>query len=503
MLNILIIGRLFVLMIMSLVNEDVLWLEPLFFQNHFNMVETTFSYQMSPSYASSSNSSSSVLLPIDKMKESSFARAFSTQEPIPVLLWSVRIIGGLLIVIGGIGNTLSALTLSRKKLRAQVTSIYLIALALSDLGNVFFSVLNFYLIRLNPDQNMRLYSNVACKLHMFFTYYFINLSPTLLVAVSVQRYLAIAKHHYSKRHCTVKNAYMIIGLICLISVFIQLHWGIFYEIILMPTNTNAILSNRTITYYRACNVSTDHRIYFWFRSNMLGYIQWFFFTLCPFVTMLVLNSLILQVIASARRIQQRINQKNQRKKAKQRNMTIMLLSVSCVFILLTAPASTFMAFSHLFKNLHGPNFRSIWTIFSLIYYANTAANFLLYFLTADVFRQELRVMILSLPGCSRLFSANCRNGGGNPGGGGIDIGVGFIAAATVAVGKNQLTTLPLLNPQPDYDGQESLGTKTTDYQKYNGSNQMNSSTRFNDSRSIKTKDVNDPDEGSNDEDSPL
>ena len=128
------IGRLFVLMIMSLVNEDVLWLEPLFFQNHFNMVETTFRYQMSPSSASSSNSSSSVLMPIGKIKESSLARAFSMQESFPVLLWSVRIIGGLLIVIGGIGNTLSALTLSRKKLRAQVTSIYLIALALSDLG---------------------------------------------------------------------------------------------------------------------------------------------------------------------------------------------------------------------------------------------------------------------------------------------------------------------------------------------------------------------------------
>jgi len=58
-------------------------------------------------------------------------------QPI-VLKWCVRIIGGLLIVIGGIGNTLSALTLSRKKLRAQVTSIYLIALALSDLGKIDF-----------------------------------------------------------------------------------------------------------------------------------------------------------------------------------------------------------------------------------------------------------------------------------------------------------------------------------------------------------------------------
>ena len=47
-------------------------------------------------------------------------------------------------------------------------------------------------------------------------------------------------------------------------------------------------------------------------------------------------------------------------------------------------------------------------MFSLIYYANTAANFLLYFLTANVFRQELKVMILSLPGCSKIVPEHLR-----------------------------------------------------------------------------------------------
>jgi uncharacterized membrane protein (DUF485 family) len=251
---------------------------------------------------------------------------------------------------------------------------------------------------------MRLYSGIACKLHIFFTYYFINLSPTLLVAVSVQRYLSIAKHHYSKKYCTVRNAYIVIGSICFLSLFFQLHWPIFYELQMVPIKQISTTSlNRTPLYRPVCNISTTNPTYVWFRSNILGYIQWFCFTLCPFMIMLVLNSLILRVIASARRLQKRMNQKNERKKAKQRNMTIMLLSVSCVFILLTAPASTFMAFGHIFKNLHGPRSQSLWTMFSLIYYANTAANFLLYFLTANVFRQELRVMISTIPGCSKIF----------------------------------------------------------------------------------------------------
>ncbi|CAF0974326.1 unnamed protein product [Adineta ricciae] len=115
---------------MSIINADVLWLAPLFISRNTTMTETTFSYQLAsltPAFNLSLTSAPSSAF-------SSKSIVLSHQNQLPLLKWSVRIIGGLLIIIGGIGNTLSALTLSRKKLRAQVTSIYLIALALSDLG---------------------------------------------------------------------------------------------------------------------------------------------------------------------------------------------------------------------------------------------------------------------------------------------------------------------------------------------------------------------------------
>lgn len=332
---------------------------------------------------------------------------------------------------------------------------------------MFFSVLNFYLVRLDPNRNMRLYSNLSCKLHIFFTYYFINLSPTLLVAVSVQRYLAIAKHHYSRKHCTVRNAYIVIGIICLISFFIELHWGMFYELRLFPLKP--ISANRSVTFRRVCNISSNYPTYLWFRSNILGYIQWFFFTLCPFVIMLVLNCLILNVIASARRIQQHQNQKNKRKKAKQRNLTIMLLSVSCVFILLTAPASTFMAFGHLFRNLHGHRSQSLWTMFSLIYYTNTAANFLLYFLTANVFRQELRVMLSSFPGCSKLLQERISLLPNNT----IMSGGAHLAT----VGKTQITTNPMVTTATVLGDDENNNNNGLINRKHTGKNSLTISSR--------------------------
>jgi hypothetical protein len=116
----------FLLLIMPVINEDVLWLEPLvLLETNSTLIDTTLAYQRQPSVSSMSlvNNSTSIA-----------AAALRSTDHLAILKWSVRIIGGLLIIVGGIGNTLSALTLSRKKLRAQVTSIYLIALALSDLG---------------------------------------------------------------------------------------------------------------------------------------------------------------------------------------------------------------------------------------------------------------------------------------------------------------------------------------------------------------------------------
>lgn len=135
------LARLLSLLTMSIVNEDVLWLEPLFFDNNFTLMETEFNNQFV-----SSNMSSSSSISLLSTSVTTLASVLSQHNRFPILKWFVRIIGGLLIVIGGIGNTLSALTLSRKKLRAQVTSIYLIALALSDLGLCF--SIDFVFIRL-------------------------------------------------------------------------------------------------------------------------------------------------------------------------------------------------------------------------------------------------------------------------------------------------------------------------------------------------------------------
>jgi hypothetical protein len=89
-------------------------------------------------------------------------------------------------------------------------------------------------------------------------------------------------------------------------------------------------------------------------------------------------------------------------------------------------------------------------MFSLIYYANTAANFLLYFLTANVFRQELRVMILSLPGCSKIIPENSRLLQTNT----LTAGTGKLTG----VAKTQLTSIPMVTSAIlPYDDEKTNG----------------------------------------------
>ena len=109
----------------------MIWLLPLFIDNGNKVIKTTLSYQIVPFSLPSNTSLSTISI---LTESSSMNTVVSNEKHFSLLKWSVRVIGCLLIIVGGIGNILSALTLRRKKLRIQVTSIYLIALALSDLG---------------------------------------------------------------------------------------------------------------------------------------------------------------------------------------------------------------------------------------------------------------------------------------------------------------------------------------------------------------------------------
>jgi hypothetical protein len=83
---------------------------------------------------------------------------------------------------------------------------------------------------------------------------------------------------------------------------------------------------------------------------------------------------------------------------KEKQITIMLLTISISFILLTLPYSAFELLRKLNVNYKWLKNRNVMRAFMLLIDINHATNFILYCLTAKRFRNELKTII-----CAKLY----------------------------------------------------------------------------------------------------
>ncbi|KAI0989091.1 hypothetical protein GJ496_004489, partial [Pomphorhynchus laevis] len=141
----------------------------------------------------------------------------------------VRIFGTIIIVVGTIGNLLSIFTLSRRTMRTQPTACFLLALAISDLG-VIYSVYFSHYLKVGFDIKIRHSNTFVCKLTVYLGYLFLQLSPSLLAAVSVQRLFCIKYATKWSKLCTLNAARTVICLLYLLAILDNLHFLYFYEL---------------------------------------------------------------------------------------------------------------------------------------------------------------------------------------------------------------------------------------------------------------------------------
>jgi hypothetical protein len=96
------------------------------------------------------------------------------------------VIAPILLTLGGLGNPLCIIVLTRKQ-KQNPTAIYLCVLAAFDFLVLYSGLLRLFL----KDAfgiDIRTYSSFNCKVHMFLTYTFMQISSYILVAVTVNRF---------------------------------------------------------------------------------------------------------------------------------------------------------------------------------------------------------------------------------------------------------------------------------------------------------------------------
>lgn len=294
--------------------------------------------------------------------------------------------------IGFLGNTLSIIVLSRRRMQSS-TNVYLIALSVCDLLYLFFSVtLSFVHCSYETQPKFAFYYIPYARV---LADVFGNIAVWLTVSFTVERYVGVRYPMKGRVWCTVRKAKMIsclVFVVCLINTSPEL-----FEMDIVEKQLSH--SNRTIVTFVCIDTEfakTD--------SYQIGYYWWFisFFTFIPMVLLSVFNSLLIRIVWKASVIRRSLANSNvtgqvQHQGSGQNRITIMLINVVVVFLICQFPWTglliyrTYMAANKLKMNVY--TLKILGNITNLLVQLNAASNFFLYSFFSGDFRRTLKNLL--------------------------------------------------------------------------------------------------------------
>ena len=305
----------------------------------------------------------------------SFGQCCSADERYDIIEKNIWIYASpVLIIFGTIGNILSGIVMSGKRLRKQTTSVYLIALAAVDTG-ILFSYLPWIWIKALFNISVLDLSFAYCKIGMFFMY-FANIQAWILVCVNVERLAAIFLPLKAKRLFSRRSAMIQIAIVCSVMFIFYLH----------------IFWTQTLVDYGSGYVCAENPDYFTFRVYVLGWIDMFVNTI------VLLSVMFLSSIAMSVKLYFQSKFGGGSGSNKTTSVIVMLITICVFYTLSVLPITILLANTNYFLRSYGCCYTwlVIWPTFAVVMYSNNAVNFLLYSITAPRFREELRRI---LPWC--------------------------------------------------------------------------------------------------------
>ncbi|XP_067668496.1 cysteinyl leukotriene receptor 1-like [Haliotis asinina] len=343
-----------------------------------------------------------------------------------VFMW--KAISPLLILVGTIGSLLSVIVLCRKRMRSSTTMFYLAVLAVTDVFVLYTGLLRYW-INYTFGEDLRLHSDFSCKFHTFLVYVSLDFGAWILVALTVDRCLFVCAPFKARKYCNLRRARITAAAMLAFLMVINIHFGWSYG-----------LSPRTIFGDGVdCDAANDDMKQF--VTVTWPWIDLFIVCFIPFSIMIICNGIIIRKLAisadkirrhtvsESERYQQELKSTSQKephirtppdqskrpkisvistqsnnsntkvKTAGQKtsHLTLMLLSVNCLFLLLTSPIVVYLIGFGTWRETTDAQTEAQlhlwWCVVNLLQYTNNAAHFFLYCLTGPRFRRELLLML--------------------------------------------------------------------------------------------------------------
>ncbi len=282
-------------------------------------------------------------------------------------LWAY--ISPVLILLGTVGNGLSAAVMLRPGLRQSVSALYLIVLALVDTLILCVGLLRCWLWQIF-DLDIRAVSTASCKLHVFWIHFLVHLEAWILVSLSVERFLAVFFPLASKLYVNRRTAVTELGILTAALAAVNMHFFWTYDLQAYNDEMKSCMPGRG---------------YARFISAIWSWVDCILASFLPWAIMLGTNcSLAVKLL--------------QTDDNRMVSLSIALPAVCLLFAITTAPSRLKLVFwdHRLMATVTMEDCARQMLINALLFllmYTNNAVNFFLYCVGAPRFRQELKLLL--------------------------------------------------------------------------------------------------------------
>ena len=271
-----------------------------------------------------------------------------------------------LLPIGFLGNTLSFIVMTKPNNRKMSTCIYMAAISIND--NLMMCLLSYHALVVVVFKNNE-YHPMECKIIDFLGLFTLHNSTFQIVAMTVDKYIAIKRPHKAATYSTPRRAKMITVGVSLCALYYN-----------GPHLFLSRVIGRHCIAYSVDKIIT--RVYSWF-SFVLN-------ALIPFTLLIYMNYVIVKTVKNSRKMFTENDTttgtaRNQGMKARQKTMknaekqlTTMLLLVTTLFLILLCPTYIrfiYLAFVKRDTPLKYANSMFFFQISFKLYVTNSGINF--------------------------------------------------------------------------------------------------------------------------------
>ncbi|XP_064620739.1 probable G-protein coupled receptor 139 [Lineus longissimus] len=287
----------------------------------------------------------------------------------------------LVIMVGTIGNVLSLIVFSRWQMRQTATYFYMAVLAVADLLVLYISAFRLWITKLSGFDVMAT-TNAACKTFSFLPQWCTHFSAWILVAMTVDRFIAVNMPLKAIVYSTLPKARITVIVIAIILILFDMQ----------------VLWKLELT-ERGCVPNDDD----WY--EMFPWLDMALYSFVPFLVLAIFNTIIAKDMIHARATQQAL----QGKKNDQHihsfgskvniQVTSMLLFVTTAFLCFTLPICILFIIRTVEFSTHSIEGAIDYIVMDaatrLLMYLNHSCNFFLYCLVGRKFRMSLAAMCCS------------------------------------------------------------------------------------------------------------